>query len=204
MGILSADAAEAEDSSDLAQMAAEDMQSALPWARKTSTYSPPYSACCLRPKKADPLTCELKAYVHPAGHAGDEADECAKADEVTAEDTDSGASSGEDTENLDEHRTIDLPRPLPETDAEDAAAGQEASTSGRMRMDGSHAALSPDLITLALLPRSQWQGLVHLDAIKVSKSTGSLQIRAFKRALSSTKHCSSFIRWMPRICLGYA
>ena len=27
--------------------------------------------------------------------------------------------------------------------------------------------LHPALVTLALLPQSQWQGLVHLDAIKV-------------------------------------
>jgi len=131
---------------------------------------------CLPPKTklASFHTSELRAHVHPAGHAGNEADECAKADEVAAEDTDSGASSGEDSDNLDDHRTIALPRPLPETDAEHAAAGQEANTSGRMRMDGSHAALSPDLVTLALLPRSQWQGLVHLDAIKVASPTGSL------------------------------
>ena len=41
------------------------------------------------------------------------------------------------------------------------------TTSGREHAVGSPAALSPDLVTLALLPRSQWQGLVHLDAIKV-------------------------------------
>ena len=64
---------------------------------------------------------------------------------------------------------IAMPRPLPEPEAE--APPLEAdwpSTLGREHAVGSPAALSPDLVTLALLPRSQWQGLVHLDAIKVS------------------------------------
>ncbi len=33
---------------------------------------------------------------------------------------------------------------------------------------GSPQPLEPELVTLSLLPRSQWQSLVHLDAIKVS------------------------------------
>src|SRR5579875_3504648 len=48
----------------------------------------------------------------------------------------------------------------------------QPSTSGRGEGDrrdpsGGPAPLHPSLVTLALLPRSQWQGLVHLDAIKV-------------------------------------
>ena len=50
--------------------------------------------------------------------------------------------------------------------------GAQPSTSGRGLTEardpsGGPAPLHPSLVTLALLPRSQWQGLVHLDAIKV-------------------------------------
>ena len=48
----------------------------------------------------------------------------------------------------------------------------QPSTSGRDHLErrdasGAPVPLHPALLTLALLPRSQWQGLVHLDAIKV-------------------------------------
>lgn len=82
---------------------------------------------------------------------------------MAGQDADSAASSGEN----DERAVTALPRPLPETDAEAGTEAQEVSTSGRTGKDGSPQALSPELITLALLPRSQWQGLLYLDAIKV-------------------------------------
>jgi hypothetical protein len=47
---------------------------------------------------------------------------------------------------------------------------EEAGPSGRVSVvdaSGAPVPLHPALVTLALLPRSQWQGLVHLDAIKV-------------------------------------
>lgn len=88
-----------------------------------------------------------------------------EAAQLAAEDSDSAASSGDEAEQP----ATALPRPLPETDAEVPPDVIEApSTSGRTAKDGGPAPLSPDLVTLALLPRSQWQGLVHLDAIKVS------------------------------------
>ena len=43
------------------------------------------------------------------------------------------------------------------------AGGRATRGTGRAR----RCRLGPALVTLALLPRSQWQGLVHLDAIKV-------------------------------------
>ncbi|EIE21950.1 WD40 repeat-like protein [Coccomyxa subellipsoidea C-169] len=46
---------------------------------------------------------------------------------------------------------------------------EEAGPSGRVSVvdaSGAPVPLHPALVTLALLPRSQWQGLVHLDAIK--------------------------------------
>ena len=100
-----------------------------------------------------------------AGHAAeaDEDRDSTGAAHLAAEDADSAASSDEEGE----HPATALPRPLPETDAEAGAAAQEAGTSGNMGRDGSPLALSPNLITLALLPRSQWQGLLYLDAIKV-------------------------------------
>ena len=99
------------------------------------------------------------------GHAAaaDEAEDGTGAEQLAAGDADSAASSDEE----DERAATALPRPLPETDAEAGAAAQEAGTSGRTGKDGSPVALSPELITLALLPRSQWQGLLYLDAIKV-------------------------------------
>jgi hypothetical protein len=55
--------------------------------------------------------------------------------------------------------------------ADDSEEEEEPGTSGRERgeMDAGRPPrpLHPSLVTLALLPRSQWQGLVHLDAIKV-------------------------------------
>ncbi len=100
-----------------------------------------------------------------AGHAAeaDEDRDSAEGRQLAGNSADSSASSGED----DERPVTALPRPLPETDAEADAAAPEASTSGRTGKDGSPLALSPELITLALLPRSQWQGLLYLDAIKV-------------------------------------
>ncbi len=102
-----------------------------------------------------------------AGHAADaeEDRDSAEGRQPAANDADSSASSGEE----DEHPVTALPRPLPETDAEADATAPEASTSGRTGEDGSPLALSPELITLALLPRSQWQGLLYLDAIKVGR-----------------------------------
>lgn len=43
--------------------------------------------------------------------------------------------------------------------------------------------LEPELVTLSLLPRSQWQTLVHLDAIKVS-------LQAFLSPPTPTLGCS--------------
>ncbi|CAK0785298.1 hypothetical protein CVIRNUC_008505 [Coccomyxa viridis] len=77
-----------------------------------------------------------------------------------------GDSSGSSDDEAQEAATA-LPRLLPETEAEASpSAADGPTTSGREHAPGSPAALSPDLVTLALLPRSQWQGLVHLDAIK--------------------------------------
>ena len=121
---------------------------------------------------------KLLMRVQFAGHAveGEDDRDSAEGSQLAAEGSDSADSSGDEASDM---APTALPRPLPETEAEvpletggSSAAGgaEEASTSGRLAADGSPVALSPGLITLALLPRSQWQGLVHLDAIKVSKS----------------------------------
>ncbi|BDA46919.1 probable guanine nucleotide-binding protein subunit beta-like protein at C-terminar half [Coccomyxa sp. Obi] len=72
-------------------------------------------------------------------------------------------SSDEDYEGDDDA----LPRTIPEDTLEDEEM-EEAGPSGQGAVDASGAPvpLHPTLVTLALLPRSQWQGLVHLDAIK--------------------------------------
>ena len=81
-----------------------------------------------------------------------------------------------------------LPRPLPDPDI--APAGDAPARAGadglwgdpggpggvpgavetleyeRRDAGGAPVPLEPALVTLALLPRSQWQSLVHLDAIK--------------------------------------
>ena len=117
-------------------------------------------------------------HVQVAGHAvkGEDDRDSADSSQLAAEGSDSAASSSDEASDMP---STALPRPLPETEAEvppeaggpSAAGGaEEASTSGRLAADGVPVALSPGLITLALLPRSQWQGLVHLDAIKVRKS----------------------------------
>lgn len=58
---------------------------------------------------------------------------------------------------------------------------EEAGPSGRgvaVDASGAPVPLHPALVTLALLPRSQWQGLVHLDAIKVSFSSAVCSVQA--------------------------
>ena len=52
---------------------------------------------------------------------------------------------------------------------EEAAAGASGRNGGGQDASGAPVPLHPALVTLALLPRSQWQGLVHLDAIKVCR-----------------------------------
>ena len=112
---------------------------------------------------------------HGTGHAADSEDEERSngAGQLAGEDS-SGSSDNEAQE-----AEIALPRPLPETEAEVSPAEADGpSTSGREHAVGSPAALSPDLVTLALLPRSQWQGLVHLDAIKVCLLTDTPSVSA--------------------------
>ena len=63
------------------------------------------------------------------------------------------------------------PAPLQEAHAEGGEGAEQPGTSGRRETElrdgsGGPTPLHPSLVTLALLPRSQWQGLVHLDAIK--------------------------------------
>lgn len=109
-----------------------------------------------------------EAYFRGTGHAADSEDEERSngAGQLAG-----GDSSGSSDDEAQEAATA-LPRPLPETEAEASpSAADGPTTSGREHAPGSPAALSPDLVTLALLPRSQWQGLVHLDAIKVCVKT---------------------------------
>ena len=105
-----------------------------------------------------------EACFHGTGHAADSEDEerSSEAGQLAGDD------SSESSDNEAQETATALPRPLPETEVEDPPSEADGpSTSGREHTVGSPAALSPDLVTLALLPRSQWQGLVHLDAIKV-------------------------------------
>ncbi len=111
-----------------------------------------------------------------AGHAveGENDRDSTEGSQLAADGSDSAASSGDEASDTP---STALPRPLPETEREvpPEAEGPSAavrgankgSIPGRLAADGGPAALSPGLITLALLPRNQWQGLVHLDAIKV-------------------------------------
>ena len=105
-----------------------------------------------------------EAYFRGTGHAADSEDE----ERSNGAGQLAGEDSSESSDDEAQEAATALPRPLPET--ETGAPPSEAdgpTTSGREHAVGSPAALSPDLVTLALLPRSQWQGLVHLDAIKV-------------------------------------
>ena len=77
----------------------------------------------------------------------------------------------------------------------------QPSTSGRGGGDrrdpsGGPAPLHPSLVTLALLPRSQWQGLVHLDAIKVGEKCGSGS-RAMQADASGASHGSAALERLP-------
>lgn len=97
-----------------------------------------------------------------AGHSSRNAeDDAAEAGE------DAGAGSS-DEEYMGDDKA--LPGAIPDEDAPDDAS-EEAGTSGRaVDASGAPVPLHPALVTLALLPRSQWQGLVHLDAIKARSS----------------------------------
>ena len=116
-----------------------------------------------------------EACLRGTGHAADSEDEerSSGAGQLAGED-----SSGSSDDEAQDAATA-LPWPLPETEAEAPPSEADGpSTSGREHAVGSPAALSPDLVTLALLPRSQWQGLVHLDAIKVSIQTHTASVLA--------------------------
>ena len=129
----------------------------------------PLALACLGIIEADACVCfATEPCFCGTGHAADsEAEErSSEAGQLVGED-----SSGSSDDGAKETATA-LPQPLPEAEEEVHALEADApSTSGREHAVGSPPALSPDLVTLALLPRSQWQGLVHLDAIKVRVRT---------------------------------
>lgn len=58
------------------------------------------------------------------------------------------------------------PDPSQEAAEQDDSA-HLSSAHNRRQPSGAPQPLEPHLVTLSLLPRSQWQSLVHLDAIKV-------------------------------------
>lgn len=72
----------------------------------------------------------------------------------------------------------------------DGEPGAECSIEHRhTQASGAPQPLEPELVTLSLLPRSQWQSLVHLDAIKVGllaaascPSCASLAVSSFEMA----------------------
>ena len=74
-----------------------------------------------------------------------------------------------------------LPHSDSDSDSDSDGSGQEpavevyGTTGGdgslehrHKQASGAPQPLEPQLVTLSLLPRSQWQSLVHLDAIKVT------------------------------------
>ena len=144
-----------------------------------------------------------EAYFRGTGHAADSKDEerSSGAGQLAGED-----SSGSSDDEAQEAATT-LPRPLPETEAEVSPAEADGpSTSGREHAVGGPAALTPDLVTLALLPRSQWQGLVHLDAIKVCLWTcAALCLCSVRMQLPRSRMLRHYLRacsaMMGRLCV---
>lgn len=56
------------------------------------------------------------------------------------------------------------------------------------RADGTPQPLTPELLTLSLLPRTQWHNLAHLDAIKASYGK-----QRFPQGLLNVDHCALMI-----------
>lgn len=75
-----------------------------------------------------------------------------------------GASGSESDQDSDSDEFGQ--EPLPEG-ADGAQGGLPSMEHRRKQASGAPEPLEPELVTLSLLPRSQWQSLVHLDAIKV-------------------------------------
>ncbi len=75
--------------------------------------------------------------------------------------------------------------------------GADSSIEHRHKQaSGAPQPLEPELVTLSLLPRSQWQSLVHLDAIKVGLLTAaschcclSLAVSPFEMADTARSSC---------------
>jgi hypothetical protein len=109
-----------------------------------------------------------------AGHI--DLDAVERAGEAEAYEGREAASSSDEDE--EEATPADArPEPLHAEGGEETA--EPPGTSGRSETEhrdgsGGPAPLHPSLVTLALLPRSQWQGLVHLDAIKARPALDSL------------------------------
>ncbi len=72
----------------------------------------------------------------------------------------------------------------PDSDSDEFGEEPAAEVNGNLGADssiehrhkqasGAPQPLEPELVTLSLLPRSQWQSLVHLDAIKVGLLTAA-------------------------------
>ena len=72
----------------------------------------------------------------------------------------------EEGEGLAGDTVTDAP-PTPDLHRPDASSKSIPTQYGRVQDSGAPAPLAPRLITFSLLPKSQWQNLVHLEAIKV-------------------------------------
>ena len=109
---------------------------------------------------------------HTAGAAGSASDN----DDERSDDSDlaaaiaAAAAAASDTES--ESGVLSDDSDEGGSEEASAAAGAEAPPPGQgryARLDaaGAPVPLEPELVTLGMLPRSQWQGLVHLETIKV-------------------------------------
>lgn len=59
-----------------------------------------------------------------------------------------------------------------EASAGNGLTGEDDETLAELDEDGKHVApqpILPHLVTMSMLPKAQWQNLVHLDAIKVRR-----------------------------------
>ena len=111
------------------------------------------------------------------------------------------AGSVSDAGSSDEDYDIDETASLIDREAAQAVDGpslEELQSQGGQAVyeqcdgGGTPQPLVPQLVTLAMVPRSQWQSLVHLDAIKVCRRQNPARIL---RVTHRTNSCSS-------LCLG--
>lgn len=92
---------------------------------------------------------------------------------------DGGVSESEDEED-DE---ADHPAPSKASESDQQASSKDPLKAGQYHdrhSSGAPKPLVPCMVTLSMLPRSQWQNLVHLDAIKASSRTQLELLKGFQ------------------------